>query len=841
MASAQGVRAGRAFVEIGADPRKLFGALKGLEREFRRIGSSATAIGAKITAIGVGIAAPIGLAVRQFASFDDAIRATAAVSGASGDALQMLTDRARELGRTTSFTAVEVANLMTELGRAGFSPDQISEMTGAVLNLARASGTDATLAAGIMSATLRQFSLDASNAGRAADVLTKAANSTFSSVEGLGESLKYAGPVAASLGMSLEDTVAILGTLGNVGIQGSEAGTALRRLSVISAATGEQLQSLFGVSNVDAAGNLKPLVDVLDEISKATATMPVAERTEKMSQAFGLLGITSANVLSQTAGGVRGLAAELRNASGTADQTARMMDAGLGGSFRVAMSAIEGVALALADGLEPGLKSVTNVITGVLGGLTKLLSNNKELVATFGTGLAVFTASGAALMGVGLSMRAVSFSIGGLTTALNLLSAPFMLAGSLAVFVASSVAGLSAYIAATAASLVSTIAAATGIAAAWLAPIAPVLAIGAAIAGVGVGIVALAGGFQGVGQAAASALQPIAGWAGAAGASIGTAFGTVLSDAKTVFSDLYSTAATTFGGISDALAMGDFAAAGEIAWLGLQAVWQRGVAAIMSYTDPFVEYLQNVWGNVSTFTLNVVDSLFTNLQAGFRTGFAVIQGVVDNVINGIVGTFDALVTTIRVMWTRVQGLITGAKDTEQRVSQIRDEASARAEQRQQERPGIAGRLEAAAETNAQGQSDLQARQDGSIGANANAQADRASRTAERSAERQQAINETNVALEEKRAELAERRAELDAQVAAGGAAGAGGEQLAGAGGEQLAGAGGATPSRSEIAGTFSAAAVGGLGIGSSVMDRIAKASEETAKNTAAFAAQEVVE
>jgi TP901 family phage tail tape measure protein len=834
MASAQGVRAGRAFVEIGADPRKLFAALKGLERNFRRIGSSATEMGAKITAIGAGIAVPIALAVRQFASFDDAIRATAAVSGASGDSLQMLTDRARELGRTTSFTAVQVANLMTELGRAGFSPDQINVMTASVLSLARATGTDATLAAGIMSATLRQFSLDAGEAARVSDVLTKAANSTFNTVEGLGESLKYAGPVAASLGMSLEDTVAILGTLGNVGIQGSEAGTALRRLSVISAATGEQLQSLFGVSNVDAAGNLKPLVDVLDEISKATATMPVAERTAKMSQAFGLLGITSANVLSQTAGGVRGLAAELRNASGTADQTAQMMDAGLGGSFRVAMSAIEGAGLALADGLEPGLKSVTNVITGVTGGLTTLLKNNKELVATFGTGLAVFTASGAALMGVGLSMRAVAFSIAGLTTALNLLSAPFVTVGGLAVRAAATITVYAAQ----------SIAAATATTAAWVIANAPIVAIGVAIAGIGLAAVQLAGGFRAVGQAAASALQPIAGWAGSAGASIGTAFGTVLSDAKTVFSDLYSTAATTFGGISDALAMGDFAAAGEIAWLGLQAVWQRGVAAIMSYTDPFVEYLQNIWGNVSTFTLNVVDSLFTNLQAGFRTGFAVIQGVVDNVVNGIVGTFDELVTTIRVMWTRVQGLITGAKDTEQRVSQIRDEAAARAEQRQQERPGIAGRLEAAAEANMQGQSDLQARQDRRIGDNADAQADRASRTDERSAERQQAINETNLALEEKRAELAERRAELDAQVAAGGAGGAdgaGGEQLALAGGEQLALAGGATPSRSEVAGTFSAAAVGGLGIGSSVMDRIAKASEETAKNTAAFSAQEVVE
>jgi TP901 family phage tail tape measure protein len=89
------------------------------------------------------------------------------------------------------------------------------------MNMARATGTDAALSAGIMSATLRQFKLGAEDATRVADVLTKTANSTFNTVESLGESMKYAGPVAHELGLSLEDTAAILGTLGNAGIQGS--------------------------------------------------------------------------------------------------------------------------------------------------------------------------------------------------------------------------------------------------------------------------------------------------------------------------------------------------------------------------------------------------------------------------------------------------------------------------------------------------------------------------------------------------------------------------------------------------------------------------------------------
>jgi len=416
MASAAGIRLGKVFVEIGADPSKLFGTLNKLNKRIGSIGQSMTNFGGRMTAIGGALAAPLALASRQFASFDDAIRATAAVTGSLGPqgaaALAMLNDKARELGATTSFTAVQVANLMTELGRAGFNPQEINEMTESVLALARATGTDASLSAGIMAATLRQFAMGAGDAARVADVLTAAANSTFNTVEGLGESLKFAGPVAKSLGMSLEDTVAVLGVLGNVGIQGSEAGTALRRLSVIAAGSGEQLQQLFGISNTDADGNLKPLVNILDEINTVTANMPVAERTEKMAKAFGLLGITSANVLSQSAGGVADLAAKLQSAEGTAAATAKEMDAGLGGAMRIALSAIEGTALAIGDALAPSLQKAIEFVTSMAGRITEFVKNNEELIVSIGQGVAAFIAVGAAITGVGLALSGVSAVLG---------------------------------------------------------------------------------------------------------------------------------------------------------------------------------------------------------------------------------------------------------------------------------------------------------------------------------------------------------------------------------------------------------------------------------------------
>jgi TP901 family phage tail tape measure protein len=439
MAGASAVRGGQVFVEIGGDPRKLFAALNKIGKDISSVGSKMAGLGTKMAGVGAALAAPIALATRQFASFDDAIRMTAAVSGASGAELQALNDTARRLGATTSFTAVQVASLMTELGRAGFKPDEINTMTAAVLDLARATGTDATLASGIMAATLRQFSLGAEDATLAADVLTMTANSTFNTVESLGEALKYAGPVAKSLGLSLEDTAAILGVLGNVGIQGSEAGTALRRLSVISAGAGEKLQELFGVSNTDAAGNLKPLVSILDEIAQVTATMPVAERTKRMAEAFGLLGITSANVLSQTAGGVTDLAGRLQHAEGTAARAAKAMDAGLGGSVRITLSAIEGTALAIGDALAPSLQKMIDFIGQAATALTRFVKENQELVLAVVKGIAVFTAAGLAILAIGTAMSIVG---GVLATVAAVLGAIMTPVGAIVVAIAAVGAGV---------------------------------------------------------------------------------------------------------------------------------------------------------------------------------------------------------------------------------------------------------------------------------------------------------------------------------------------------------------------------------------------------------------
>jgi TP901 family phage tail tape measure protein len=413
MASSRAVRAGRAAVEFFLDDNPLRRGLTLAERRMRQFGASVQNIGRKAFTAGLGGVAAMALPMSQMMAFDDAIRMTGAVSQSSAEQLESLRQTALELGRTTSFTAVEVASLMGELGRAGFKPDEINAMTAAVLNLSRASGTDAVLASGIMAATLRQFSMGASEAARVSNVLTLAANSTFNSVESLGEALSYAGPVAADLGMTLEDTVAILGTLGNVGIQGSNAGTALRRITTMTAAEATKMREIFGVEFLDAAGNVRPIIQVMGELAEATNGLPTGERIAKMNEAFGLLGITGASVMANAAANTTDLANSLRQAGTVAADTAANMDAGPGGTWRILTSAVEGASIAIGTALAPQFQKLGAWVTEATGKLTTWITQNEGLIVSAARASGYLLAGGAALIivGKGLQVAAIAASV----------------------------------------------------------------------------------------------------------------------------------------------------------------------------------------------------------------------------------------------------------------------------------------------------------------------------------------------------------------------------------------------------------------------------------------------
>jgi len=411
MASGRAIRAGRAFVELFADNSKLVRGLRAARAKVKAFGRRLQNIGTRIAATTAAMAVPVGVAVRTFAGFEDQMAQTRAVTGATNREFKKLTQRAKELGRTTSFTAAQVAGAMTELGRAGFKPADILDSIGSVLNLARATATDLPRAAEIASAAMRGFGLTAKDTGYIADVLTATANNSAQGLEDIGESMKYVAPMAKEAGEGIGDTAAALGVLANNGIKGSMAGTALARAYKNLAKTGSQkMLEKMGVDAVDANGNLRKVADILSDLGRATAKMGSAQRLSIFEKLFGR---GSASALKLAGGSnFKNMQAVLSSVGGTAARTARVMDDTLGGSFRKLWSAVEGVQIAIGEALGPVIAQLSGWMTRAAGSVTAWLKTNRALLVTLAKVIAAVFAAGAALVALGLALKAVGAAIG---------------------------------------------------------------------------------------------------------------------------------------------------------------------------------------------------------------------------------------------------------------------------------------------------------------------------------------------------------------------------------------------------------------------------------------------
>lgn len=574
------VRAGAAYVELLTKDAAFVKGLRSAQKRLQSLGQSTRLLGTKLMGLGTAAAAPLGGSVAIFSNFDDAMRGVAAITQATETQLESLRNTAKKLGATTSYSASEVASLMTELGRAGFKPEQIERMTAAVMNMARATGTDATQASGIMAATIRQFGMEAGEATRVADGLTAAANKSFNTVESLGEALSYAGPVAADANMSLEETLAVLGTLGNMGIQGSSAGNAMRRLLTISAAESEKFQTVFGVATKDAKDNARSLVDILGEVAAATASMGTAEKAEKLNEVFGLLGITAASSIGKSVADTRELYRELQNAGGIAAKTSEEMEGGLGGAFRILKSSIEGVAIAIGESLEGSVTNMVNAFSRAASGVIEWINKNQKIVKIAAASAVAIIGIGAALFTLGSFAAAASFAVGGLASIFSFIGA------SIGVIVS---------------------------------------AVGMLFTPLGLVVAAIAafGGY----------FLYSTGIAGKAIEYLGS-----------VFEVLKAETLAAFGAIANALAAGDITAATDVLWSYLKLQWIKGTTFLQSKWAEFTQYIADVWadsayaiGDVLIGALSGLAGVWNDTLGFMADGWTILTSAVQKGWNNTIG------------------------------------------------------------------------------------------------------------------------------------------------------------------------------------------------------------
>ena len=338
------------------------------------ISTLAKGAAAALTAVSAALGAMAGYAGKVGADFEAGMSEVAASSGATGDELDALTAKAKEMGASTKFSATESAEALKYMAMAGWDTQSMLDGLPGIMNLAAASGEELGAVSDIVTDALTAFGLSASDAGHFADVLAKASSSSNTNVSMMGATFKYAAPLAGALGYSIEDCAQAIGLMANAGIKGEQAGTSFRAMLTRLASPTDDVaaaMSQLGISLTDAQGNMLPLSDVLgqlregfaglDEQQKAAMASTIAGQ-EAMS---GLLAIVNAAPEDYEA-----LAASIADADGAAQSMADTMQDNLQGQITILKSAVEGLGIEFYESIQEPLKDVVKTGIGYIGELS---------------------------------------------------------------------------------------------------------------------------------------------------------------------------------------------------------------------------------------------------------------------------------------------------------------------------------------------------------------------------------------------------------------------------------------------------------------------------------------
>lgn len=365
------------------------GTFDALEKKAKGVGDKLTSVGKKLT---VGVTTPIvGLgtaAVVTASSFDTAMSKVQAISGATGDDFAAMREQAKELGATTVFSASQAADGMEFLARAGFKTNDIMSAMPGMLDLAAASAIDLGVAADITSNIMSGFGIAADKAGMVADVLAAATGRSNTSVESMGESMKMVAPVSAGLGISLQETAAAIGLLGDAGIQGGMAGTTLRAglLRLASpAASAEEAMAALGVEFFDSAGQMKSLTEIIRLLENAMSGMTDQQKTQNLEMLFGKNAVSGwMAIIDAGADKLGQFTDEMFASEGAAANMAEVMLDNLGGSMVQLQSAIEGLMISFGEIMIPTIQQVTEWLTTLVTWFNGLDESQKETIITVG-------------------------------------------------------------------------------------------------------------------------------------------------------------------------------------------------------------------------------------------------------------------------------------------------------------------------------------------------------------------------------------------------------------------------------------------------------------------------
>lgn len=352
--------------------------------------------------IGVGVAA-----AKVGGDFEAQMSRVKAISGATGDTFEQMKQQAIDLGAKTAFSAKESAAGMENLASAGFNAQEIMQAMPGLLDLAAVSGGDVAMASENAASALRQFEIDASDAGHVADVFARAAADTNAECNDMGYALKYAGTAAHTAGWSFESTAAAIGIMSNAGIKGEQAGTTLRgaltRLMNPTEAMYNKFQELgIAINNHD--GSMKSLSEIITELREKTKGLGDDQRNSALATIFGTNALSGMLALID-AGPEKldSLTKSLQNSDGAADEMARTMQDNANSSIEQMMGALESAAIVIQKILAPSIRKVADAISGLVEKFVSAPESTQKLVVAIG---AIAIAIGPVLYALGMLVKA---------------------------------------------------------------------------------------------------------------------------------------------------------------------------------------------------------------------------------------------------------------------------------------------------------------------------------------------------------------------------------------------------------------------------------------------------
>lgn len=414
---------GRVQATIGPELDRVSKQVQGrLSKAFEGVGSAAGVAANAIAGIGAG--AVFADVLKTAGDFEAQLKNVGVVSGATQAQLASLSATALKLGAETSFSASEAADAMKELAAAGFKVDEVLKATPGVLSLAAAGQLELGRAAEIAANTLGQFNLKAGDVGRVNDVLVTAANASSLSVEQLAQSFKFVGPVASTLGVSLEETAAALATLAQAGIKGEQGGTGLRGA----------LSSLLTPSKA-ASGALEELGLTLGDIDPQTkglagAFAALGAKGASVSQLFTIFGNEGAGVaaiLAKQTDALRGFTTAVTGNLGEAARVAAEKTKGFNGAIDQLSGAFETLKISVANsGILEAFTSIAQAAAGLVGRIAEMDPKFLTFAGTLTAFVAVVTPIAATVGVLALALGALGAPILAVGAALAVATAAFV-------------------------------------------------------------------------------------------------------------------------------------------------------------------------------------------------------------------------------------------------------------------------------------------------------------------------------------------------------------------------------------------------------------------------------